>query len=130
MARFGVVGGHGERFGGGVVVQPLGGGGIGLLQDVEQQTMQAAGGDVFALNGGAVRAEGDGELLHRFQAAGSDVRRGRCLRNNMAFNFCRVRVIAGMVCQPAQGLCVPVGCPVVWPPPRSRHRVTKWRMSL
>lgn len=66
MARFGVVGGHRKRFGGGVVVQPFGGSGVGLLQDMEQQAVQAAGGDVLPVNRGAVGAEGDGKLLHGF----------------------------------------------------------------
>ena len=64
VAGVGVVGGHGERLGSGVVVQPGSGGGVGLFENVEEEAMQAAGGDVLALNGGAVWLEGDGDLLH------------------------------------------------------------------
>ena len=64
VAGVGVVGGHCERLGSGVVVQPGSGGGVGLFENVEEEAMQAAGGDVLALNGGAVWLEGDGDLLH------------------------------------------------------------------
>ena len=91
---------------------------VGLAEDVEEEAVETAGGDVLAVNGGAVGVEGDGELLHFKMPATTPGDVGM-------FNFCGARVIAGMVHRSIRGLYAPTVHPAVWRLPRSRHQLMK-----